>query len=174
MRLILLALFLSMTHTIFSQENFKGQPKELVESDGIILPVYDFDGFKPFLESSDDITYVINFWATWCKPCVEEMPHFIQLAKELEGSDIEFVFVSLDFRKYLEGSVIPFVIARGIEKHTVMLNDPDANSWINQVDPSWSGAIPATLIFRGDKREFHEKKLSYEELKTILQSYLNL
>lgn len=147
-----------------------GQPLEVVEVDGIRVPVYDFEGLHPMLAAKDDRTYVINFWATWCRPCVEELPHFIRLSREMSGEKVTFVFVSLDFRKNLESGVIPFIRERGMDKNVVMLNDPDANRWISRVDPSWSGAIPATLVYRNGKKEFFEKKLSYEELKSIVES----
>ena len=153
-----------------NQANFKGNPKEVVYIDGITIPVYDFEGFKPYLHPDDSSVYVINFWATWCKPCVEEMPHFIQLMQEMEGQPVEFVFVSLDFRKNLEKGVVSFIREHGMVDKTLMMNDPDANSWIGQVDPSWSGAIPATLVLRGEKREFYESQLSYRALKSIINS----
>ena len=160
--------------SISGQSEYPGTPQEIVEIDGISIPVYDFDGFAPALEAQDTTTYVINFWATWCRPCVEEMPHFLKLAGEMEGQQVEFLFVSLDFRKSLEKNVIHFVREHGMENRTVMLNDPDANRWISQVDPSWSGAIPATLVYKGDNREFREAQLTYEELKDIIHSFLNL
>lgn len=148
-----------------------GQPLEIVEKDGVQLPVYDFEGFKDQLQKKDDKTYVINFWATWCKPCVEEMPHFIQLAGELPADQYKFLFVSLDFRKNLDERLIPFVKENGLEGRTIMLHDPDANSWISQVDADWGGSIPATLVYNSQKREFFEKKFSYEELKQVLESF---
>lgn len=163
-----------MAGSIAAQEKSPGIPLEVVERDGITVPVYDFPGLAPMLEARDGRTYVINFWATWCKPCVEEMPHFLRLASELEGQDVEFLFVSLDFRKNLEKNVISFIREHGMEGRTILLSDPDADRWISEVDPSWSGAIPATLVFNEGKREFHESQLSYEKLKSILHSFLKL
>jgi thiol-disulfide isomerase/thioredoxin len=172
----MILLVLTATYA-FNQQNKmteRGNPKETVTVDGVEIPVYDFDGFSPMLKANDASTYVVNFWATWCKPCVEEMPHFLKLSEEMEGQNVEFLFVSLDFRKNLEKGVVNFVREHGMEGKTVMLSDPDANSWISQVDPSWSGAIPATLIFNRDKKEFHEAQLSYEELKSIINSFVKL
>jgi thiol-disulfide isomerase/thioredoxin len=178
MKILLFITIMSFTLNGSGQDSssraIEGQPREIVDVDGVVIPVYDFEGFKPMLASHDDVTFVINFWATWCKPCVEEMPHFVQLAKEMDNEDVRFLFVSLDFRKNLEKGVVPFIRTRGIEDQVVMLNDPDANSWIGQVNAEWSGAIPATLIYRGNKREFHEKMLTYDELKSIVQSFLKL
>ncbi len=153
--------------------NFKGTPMQVVEAEGIMVPVYDFEGFRPYLESHDDTTFVINFWATWCKPCVEEMPHFLRLAGELSDQKVRFVFVSLDFRRNLEKSVIPFMRERGMTRNVVLLSDPDANSWIDQVEPNWSGAIPATYIYRNERIAFYEAALTYEELNSIVKSFIN-
>jgi thiol-disulfide isomerase/thioredoxin len=171
MKICLLALIIMVSNLLAGQDQFNGNPSELVSADGIAIPVYDFDGFKPILKSKGDEIYIINFWATWCKPCVEEIPEYMELAYELERKGVKFLFVSLDFRKNLEKGVISFVKENGMEGRTVLLHDPDANSWIDQVDPSWSGAIPATLVFKGDSRKFFENKLSYHELKTIINSF---
>lgn len=171
-----------MTATVSTGQNsapdnddftLKGNPKERVEHDGIIISVYDFEGFRPILSPDDDVTYVINFWATWCKPCVEEIPDFLRLKDELNSEKVRFLFVSLDFRRNLESQVVPFIKSRGMEDLVSVLHDPDANAWIPQVYPDWSGAIPATLIYRDEKRAFYEKKLHYEELKSIVESFIH-
>ena len=156
---------------IMEQNNPIGNPNEVVQVGDIVIPVYEFNGFSPLLEQKDGRTYVINFWATWCKPCVEEIPHFIKLADELKEQDVEFLFVSLDFRKNLEKSVINFVKDNGMQGRTVLLHDPDANSWIDRVDPSWTGAIPATLVMKSADKKFYEEKLSYDELKSVINSF---
>ena len=150
-----------------------GSPVEIVSVDGIEIPVYDFNGFKPLLSLKDDTTYVINFWATWCRPCIEELPYFQRFSNEMKGEKVKFIYVSLDFRRNLEKGLIPFIKSKGFPDNVVMLSDPNANSWIDQVDPTWSGAIPATLIYRNDKKAFYEKSLSYEDLKTNVQSIIN-
>jgi hypothetical protein len=93
------------------------------------------------------------------------------LSEELKSEKVQFLFVSLDFRKNLESGVIPFIKSRGIRDRVVMLHDPDADQWIPQVSQEWSGAIPATLVFKGERRAFYEKMLHYDELKTIIQSF---
>lgn len=149
------------------------EPLEVIVHDGISIPVYDFAGFKPMLNMTNDTIYVINFWATWCKPCVEELPFFQRLSLEMTEEKIRFIYVSLDFRKNLEKSLIPFIKSKGFPNDVIMLSDPNANSWIDQVDPTWSGAIPATLIYRNGRKLFLEKTLSYDELKSNVQSIIN-
>ena len=156
-----------------SHASVKGVPKEIITADEISIPVYHFEGFRPVLSFFNDTTYVLNFWATWCKPCIEEIPNFTKVMEEMTGEKVEFIFVSLDFRRTLETGVIPFVKARQMTGNVVMLNDPSANDWIDQVDASWSGSIPATLVYRNERRVFSEKQLSYDELKSIIHSLNN-
>jgi thiol-disulfide isomerase/thioredoxin len=148
------------------QNPFGGTPKEIIESEGIAIPVFDYKGFEPIISQSDGKTYVINFWATWCKPCVEEIPGFVKYLKESKSDSVEMIFVSLDFRSNIQSSVIPFIRAKGMTGHVLVLSDPNANDWIDRIDPNWSGAIPSTLIFRNGKRSFYEGSMTYEKLKT--------
>ena len=111
-----------------------------------------------------DTTYVINFWATWCSPCVKEIGYFEKLHQEYKNQKLKVILVSLDFPNQVDRRVIPFLEEKGISAEVKIMTDTDYNSWIDRVDPSWSGAIPATLIYQGDRRLFLEKELTYNEL----------
>jgi len=113
---------------------------------------------------ADDTTYVINFWATWCSPCVKEIDYFEQVHLEFQNKKLKVILVSLDFPNQLERRVIPFLNEKGISASVKLMTDTDYNAWIDRVDPSWSGAIPATLIYQGKRRLFLEKELTYNEL----------
>jgi thiol-disulfide isomerase/thioredoxin len=113
---------------------------------------------------SNDTTYVINFWATWCSPCVKEIGYFEKLHQEYKDKKLKVVLVSLDFPNQLQRRVIPFLEEKGISAEVNIMTDTDYNAWIDRVDPSWSGAIPATLIYQGDRRLFMEKEITYKEL----------
>ena len=113
---------------------------------------------------SGDTTYVINFWATWCSPCVKEIGYFEKLHQEYKDKKLKVILVSLDFPNQLERRVLPFLEEKAISAEVKIMTDTDYNAWIDRVDPSWSGAIPATLIYQGDRRLFLEKDLTYHEL----------
>lgn len=132
--------------------------------DGLSYPVYEtYDEIDALLRQEDGRTYVINFWATWCAPCVAEMPYFEQLAEE---TDAEVIMISLDFRRDIRGKLKRFVQGRELKLPVVALADSDYNSFIDRVSPEWSGAIPATVIYRNADRTFHgEKFASYAELR---------
>ncbi len=136
------------------------------------IPQMDFAGLEPLLQKQNDTVYVINFWATWCKPCLEELPAFERINGEYKDRRVKVVLVSLDFPNRYEDHLIPFVEKEDIRSAVVHLTEVNANNWIDKVDPGWSGAIPATLIYKSGQREFYEQKLSYQELKTIVEQKL--
>lgn len=132
------------------------------------IPVYDFKGFEPLLHINNDTTYVVNFWATWCKPCVAELPYFEQLNEQYKNQKVKVLLVSLDFSTQIEKKLNPFLERKQLKSEVVVLDDPDANGWIDKVDPKWSGAIPATVIYQGDKRAFYEESFEhYEDLEKV-------
>jgi thiol-disulfide isomerase/thioredoxin len=120
-----------------------------------------------------DTTYIINFWATWCRPCVAELPHFEQIRQDYARQKVRVVLVSMDFARDIEDRVIPFVEKMKLKNPVWLLNEPDANSWIERVDSSWSGALPATLILNPSRprRVFFEKALDYETLARELSFF---
>jgi thiol-disulfide isomerase/thioredoxin len=128
------------------------------------IPVVDFKQFEPQLYKSADTTFVINFWATWCVPCRKELPEFQKLYENSANKNIKLLLVSLDFPKQIHTGLIPFLEKNGITAPVILLNDPNSNAWINKVDPTWSGSLPATLIYNGQSRLFFEKELTYDSL----------
>lgn len=136
------------------------------------FPVYDFDGLEPLLYKEDDKTYIVNFWATWCKPCIEEMPHFERVYAEQKNNNVEVILVSLDMPNMWKTQLEPFVEKREIQSKVVILDDPKQNDWIPKVSEAWGGGIPATIIYNNDKRIFYEHGFSYEELNNELNKFI--
>lgn len=145
--------------------------KGMVAAD-VNFPIYDFDGLEPLLHREDDHTYIINFWATWCKPCLEELPYFEQVLEEQKNNKVKIILVSLDMPHMWKSNLEPYVAKKGIKSEVVILDDPKQNDWIPKVSEEWGGAIPATLIYNKDKREFYEKGFTYEELNTELNKFI--
>ena len=137
------------------------------------IEVYNFEELERFLDQEKDKTLVVNFWATWCKPCIKELPYF-EAAQTKYNDDIRVILVSLDFPEKLESQLIPFVNKNAIQSQVVLLDDPYENEWIPKVDSTWSGAIPATLIIKGDKRLFYEKLFTQEELEDEILKFKNI
>lgn len=120
-----------------------------------------------------DTTYVINFWATWCSPCIKEIGYFQELFQASQDKKLKVILVSLDFPDRSETQLLPFLRERSIKAPVRLMTDLDYNSWINLVDSSWSGAIPATLIYNRDKRIFLEQELTREELNKYVNQISN-
>ncbi|MEY8847496.1 TlpA family protein disulfide reductase [Psychroserpens sp. XS_ASV72] len=135
------------------------------------LEVYDFDGLQKFLNTTDDKVHVVNFWATWCKPCVKELPYFEQINEKYKG-DVEVLLVSLDFPSKYETKLKPYIKEKKLQSKVVALDDVNSNVWIPKVDEEWTGAIPATIIFTKDKRKFYEQSFDYTELENEIKQFL--
>ncbi len=128
-----------------------------------VTTITDQQLFK-LLQTNTDTVYVVNFWATWCKPCVEELPYFFKLEQTYKNRNVKVVFVSLDFKNQVENRLKPFMIKNNMPGPVFLLDAPNANQWVPKVDASWSGAIPATVIFNKSKKVFIEGETTYDEL----------
>jgi thiol-disulfide isomerase/thioredoxin len=136
-----------------------------------VLPVKTADLMSRVHNNSDTV-YIVNFWATWCGPCVKELPAFEQLNNKFKNAPLKIILVSVDFRSLLEKKVVPFVRQKKMKAEVVLLDEKDQQAYINQTDSSWSGAIPATLIVKGNKRKFAEHEFTYAELLQEYQSFI--
>jgi thiol-disulfide isomerase/thioredoxin len=127
--------------------------------------VIRFEDLQKEINRVTDTTLVVHFWATWCKPCVEELPNYEKLSQEYAKKRIRFLMVSMDFPKDLKDKVEPFMAKNNINSEVVLLDEPDYNAWIDEIDKDWSGTIPATLIVNLTmrKRVFFEGQAKMEK-----------
>lgn len=155
-------LFSSLFITAFVLFSFTAENK---------IPVVKWDKMETLLNNTEDKVYVINFWASWCRPCLEELPDFEAFQEKYKKENVEVILVSLDQKKLLETKVVPLIKKKGINSTVWLLDETDFNSWINKIDPSWSGALPATLIIKGssNKKIFHEGKYTQEKLTETVE-----
>ena len=114
--------------------------------------------------------HIINFWATWCGPCVKELPLFEKITEEKrKGVKVTLVSLDLDLDPNPQ-KVYKFIALKKIQSDVVLLDELDPNSWINEIVPEWSGALPATIIINHQtgKRKFIGKALHEGELEEQL------
>ncbi|TXD66928.1 TlpA family protein disulfide reductase [Polaribacter glomeratus] len=137
------------------------------------VKTYNYNELKPLLEKSDDKIYIINFWATWCAPCVKELPYFEKIKQDYANKNVEVLLVSLDFPKQVNKKLIPFMNKHKIQSKVVLLDDINEDVWIKAINESWSGAIPATLIYSKKNRKFYEQSFEYEALEKEVLTFLN-
>ena len=137
------------------------------------VPTVDYKGLKPTLQLKDDKTYVVNFWATWCAPCIKELPYFEKVNEEYKDQNVEVILVSLDFPKQKEKRLIPFINKRKLKSEVIHFDDVNEQMWIADISEKWSGSIPATLIYNKNKRKFYEQSFTEEELRNEIKSFIN-
>ena len=137
------------------------KPVEKVKIDSLIKRVYGFN----------DTTYVVNFWATWCAPCVKELPVFDTIDSKFVGKPLKVLLVSLDFPKDLNGKLPQFIDKKSIIHEVLFLDELYENEWISKVDSTWQGNIPATWIVSRSKgfQRFLPREVRVPELDSLLK-----
>ena len=134
--------------------------------------VYKINDLLKRIHNNSDTTYVVNFWATWCKPCVAELPEFekLHLDSKEKNQKVKVLLVSMDFIEELDRKLKDFLDKNKYTCEVVLLDEINGNDFINKISEKWSGAIPATLIRHNNKlrTNFHEGKMTYEMLSKIV------
>jgi thiol-disulfide isomerase/thioredoxin len=126
--------------------------------------------------SSKDTLYIINFWATWCAPCVQELPEFDALKKRYEGKPVKVLMVSLDFKEDYPYKLSVFLKRKNLTPEVVWLSDTDPNVFIPKIDKSWQGSIPATVIVAPGKdfKQFIEGTITEKQIGKIVANVTDL
>ncbi len=156
-------LFLTLPFLLFSGDKNK-EPN---------IRVLNFQQLQPYLEKNNDTIYVVNFWATWCAPCIKEIPYFEELQQKYHDKNLKVLMVSLDFPNQLQTRLIPFIEKENMKNEVVLLDDPNSNRWIPLIDKNWTGAIPATLIYGENFRKFYQQEFTFLELEEIVLPLLS-
>ena len=131
------------------------------------------DLVKVMSESTQPL--IINFWATWCKPCVEEIPYFLEEQDDHKKDSLRLILVSLDGEDQYPAALNKFVVKRKYERAKLFwLDETNADYFCPKVDDKWSGAIPATLFLnnRTGYRKFFEEQIPHKQLKEELKAML--
>jgi thiol-disulfide isomerase/thioredoxin len=123
---------------------------------------------KVLTKKGDKIT-VVNFWATWCAPCVKELPLFEKLSASNPDVEVTLVSMDLDLDPNPD-KVYKFVSRKNIKSKVVLLNEQNPNEWIDKIEKDWSGALPATIIVnqKTGQRKFIEKELHEGDLEKLI------
>ena len=143
-----------------------------VDNSSDSIEIVDFEGFYSKIDLTTDKTYVINFWATWCAPCVKELPYFEKVNKEFKDKNVEVILLSLDFPSQIETKLIPYLKRNKIKSKVILLDDSKMNTWVPRVSEQWDGGIPATLIVNASNYNFYPKPFKKEDLYTEINKVL--
>lgn len=161
---LLAAVFLML---VFSCKPIESDPNATIE----VLET--FSALQRMINDEDHEVTVLNFWSTTCAPCLKEMPHFNELEAAYPDKKVKILLVSLEKATRLDTHIYPFVKRLGIVPEVVVLTDPNYNVWTDHIDKNWYGALPATLILKGDQRNFRFGSYkTYEELKADVEKVL--
>jgi len=138
------------------------------------IEVIRFQDLEQLINQKKESYSVFNFWATWCQPCVAELPYFETLGDRYKDQ-ITVYLISFDFVEDLDTKVKNFVAKRKLKSELKLLNETDYNSFIDKVSEEWSGAIPATLFVdnRTGKKRFYEGEFKENELEETLKEFMN-
>lgn len=130
------------------------------------IPRWKTDSLLHYEGSSSGVA-VINFWATFCKPCVEEIPHFMDMADRHASEGVSLLLVSLDLPDMYPGKLRSFIKKKKYRYPVIWLDESDADYFLPRIDSTWSGSIPATLIVNNKTgyRKFIESPLLEKELE---------
>lgn len=136
--------------------------------------VYKINDLLKRIHNNSDTIYVVNFWATWCKPCIQEMPDFESFYRQNKPALVKIILVSMDFKEDLDKKLVPFLEKNKYSSEVILLDEVNGNDFINKIHTKWGGAIPATYFTTKNKKkeEIFEKKVNLELLNSTMMGFL--
>ena len=139
------------------------------------LPRWKATDLVEYIDKKDGATVkVVNVWATFCKPCIAEIPGFISVAKKM-GKDVELMLVSVDMKSHFPARILSFAKQHNFDAPMAWLDETNADYFCPKLHPDWSGSIPATLILntRTGYRKFIEDEMGEELLEKEIKAALD-
>jgi thiol-disulfide isomerase/thioredoxin len=110
------------------------------------LSPIDESGYRAMLKSNSGHVTLVDFWATWCAPCRQEMPLLAKLAGRLRDKGLRLVTLSADDPEQAPAA-IAFLKKSGISEPAYLRRALDDDKFIASVEPNWSGALPALFLY---------------------------
>src|SRR5687767_84200 len=134
--------------TASAQSRRKGAAKPRVSSaHPVAVKVIDLEALTAVLKREAARPLLVNFWATWCDPCREEFPDLVKIDADYRAKGLDFIIISLDDLAELKTEVPKFLRTMKAKMPSYLLNVSDPEPAIKMVDPQWSGALPATILY---------------------------
>jgi len=123
---------------------------------------------------TDREVVLLNFWATWCKPCVKEFPMIVELSRNYKKRGLIVYFISVDWLEN-EDQVKIFLKAQGVKGISYIKDRQNDELFINDISNSWSGAVPFTILIdkQGNLAEQWESEKSEEYFIKALEKVVD-
>lgn len=155
-KLLFLVIIFAFTTTLQSQSIPKWKMADVVKS----------------YTKSNDTVYVVNFWATFCKPCIEEIPDFIKIVEKYKTQKVKLLLVSLDLPTFYPARIAAFAKKNNYNTNIVWLNETNADIFCPMIDKKWSGAIPSTIIVNNKTgyRKFTEDQIKPADFEASIKA----
>ena len=137
------------------------------------VPAWKVTDVRSFIDKSDSVL-VVSFWATFCKPCVEEIPYLESISEKYKDQKVKVLLVSLDLADSFPGKIENFIKRNNYSSQVVWLNETNADYFCPVIDKSWSGSIPSTYIVNTKKgyRKFIEEQMKPAQFEAELKKAL--
>lgn len=124
--------------------------------------------------ANTDTIYIVNFWATWCVPCVKELPSFNIVHDFYKGKPVKVILASFDFKEQFPDKLGAWVKGKKLRPEVVWFSETNPTEYIPKIAPEWEGGLPATLLINnktGEKKLIADE-VSAEELKAWIELQL--
>lgn len=148
---------------------------EIDEDTSKLASMTNFQDFEQLLATEKGKVVLVNIWATWCKPCVHEMPFLEKLHQNYQDKGVKIVTLSIDDVAKADSLVVPFWEEMNFSMDNYLVTAEDTGAFINKIDPLWIGLLPTTFIFNGngEKVESITGTMTYKGFEKKMLNVLN-
>jgi thiol-disulfide isomerase/thioredoxin len=158
-----------------------GQDASVEVSDADSVPVRIIESYSDLVAYVNQYqqsgqAVVVNFWASYCVPCLEELKYFESVQAKYASANVKVIFVNLDFPQHLQSRVMPVVKRERLQAEVVLLSDQDGDTWIPEVCPEWQGGLPFTKVMSQNNAQilYHQGKFATDkEIESFIMPVIN-
>ena len=121
-----------------------------------------------------DHPLIVNFWATFCVPCVNEIPYFQDTVRQYKDQKVELLLISLDLPAWYPARIADFAKKSNFTARIWWLNETDADYFCPKIDPRWTGGIPSSLFINNAThyRRFFDRQLTEPQVGLEIRKML--
>ena len=138
------------------------------------IPAWKITDLQAYIQKSTS-PVIVTFWATYCIPCLKELPYFEETVNKFKKDSVKILLVSLDMKDQYPGDINATVKKRKFISPVVWLNETDADYFCPKVDSAWSGALPSTLFINNKSgyHKFFEEEIPKEKVEKEIKAMID-